>query len=67
MTRTDLIGKTIIHNGHAWEITGVGARTDKAIYLHLASKTRKTQQSNGWCPIQIGDYVPVEALSTLTR
>lgn len=51
-------GLKITHDGDTWRIVGTGAvREDGKTFCHLASTTRGRQQSNGWVPMQIGDWV----------
>lgn len=54
--------KTIQHDGDTWYVLAYGSkREDGKVFAHLASTTRGTQQKNGWCMMQICDWVEVEA------
>ena len=51
-------GVKITHEGDVWRILGVGSvRDDGKTYCHLASETRGIQQTNGWVPMQICDWI----------
>jgi hypothetical protein len=48
---------TIKHDGDTWRVLGEGAVRNGKTYCHLASTTRGRMQSNGWRPVQIGDWI----------
>lgn len=60
--RDQFMDKTVVHMGDAWRVIGVGAQRDGNTFCHLASTTRGRQQKNGWCPIQINDWVDTAVL-----
>lgn len=60
--RKQFVDKTIVHIGDAWRVIGVGAQRDGNTFCHLASVTRGRQQKNGWCPVQINDWVDTKIL-----
>lgn len=51
-------GLQVSHDGDTWRILGAGVvREDGMTFCHLASKIRGRQQTNGWVPVQINDWV----------
>ena len=55
--------QTIQHEGDTWRVVGRGVtREDGAVFCHLISTTRGRQQRNGWCPVQVLDWVPDDKL-----
>ena len=56
------LDKIIVHMGEVWKVIGVGAQRDGNTFCHLANTSRGRRQKNGWCPVQIGDWVDTEVL-----
>lgn len=51
------------HDGDRWRVLATGTtRPDGYTYCHLASTTRGRQQRNGWCPVQICDWIAADVL-----
>lgn len=67
MDKQQFIGKTIVHMGEVWKVVGVGAQRDGNTFCHLASLGRGRQLKNGWCPVQINDWVDTEVLNAVAR
>lgn len=44
-------------DGDTWRVVGIGASREGKTFVHLASMTRIRQQKNGFCPIQMGEWV----------
>lgn len=49
-------------DGDTWRIIGTGAYSAGAVYCHLASTTRFTQQRNGQVPLQMGAFVSADSV-----
>jgi hypothetical protein len=62
MDKQQFIDKIIVHMGDVWRVIGVGAQRDGNTFCHLASTHRGRKQKNGWCPVQINDWVDTEVL-----
>jgi hypothetical protein len=54
--------RTITHGGDTWRVLSEGATVLGQTFCHLASTTRGRQQSNGWMPLQINDWIPDDQL-----
>ena len=54
----------IVHMGEEWRVIGVGVEHGDSTFCHLSSLTKGRQQKNGWCPVQIGDWVKTEVLKS---
>lgn len=57
MSKQQFLDKVIVHMGDAWRVIGVGAERDGNTFCHLSSITRERRQIDGWCPVQINDWV----------
>jgi hypothetical protein len=53
---------TIQHDGDTWNIVSQGASRDGKVFCHLASTTKGSHQRNGFCPLQINDWIDHEAI-----
>jgi hypothetical protein len=60
--KDSFLGKVIVHIGDVWKVIGVGAQRDGNTYCLMASTHRGRQQKNGWCPVQINDWVDTAVL-----
>lgn len=56
------LDKIIVHMGETWKVIGVGAQRDGNTFCLMANTSRGRKQKNGWCPIQINDWVDTEVL-----
>lgn len=54
-------------DGDAWRVIGAGAYSAGAVYCHLASTTRFTEQRNGRRPLQIAAYVEAGKVEAALR
>ena len=63
MTKRNLIDRTIEIDGDTWRVLGVGTEHEGKVFLHLASTTRFRQQRNGKVPVQMADWLDIEALA----
>ncbi len=53
--------QTIQYEGDTWRVLARGiTREDGATFCHLASTSRGRQQRNGWCPVQMCDWIPAD-------
>jgi hypothetical protein len=56
----------IKHDGDTWRVLSLGrVREDGKIMAHLASTTRGFNQRNGFCPLQINDWISSEEVVDL--
>lgn len=60
--KDSFLGKVVVHIGDVWKVVGVGAQRDGNTFCLMASTHRGRQQKNGWCPVQINDWVDTEVL-----
>lgn len=57
------VNHTLVHMGDAWRVLGVGAQREGNTFCLLAILTRGRKQKNGWCPMQINDWVDSAVLA----
>jgi hypothetical protein len=62
MDKQQFIDKIIVHMGEVWRVIGVGAQREGNTFCHLVNTQRGRKQKNGWCPVQINDWVDTEVL-----
>lgn len=62
--KTGLIDLKIYRDGDTWRVIGAGATRDGKTMLHLASLTRGQNQKNGFCPLQICDWVEADVIQS---
>lgn len=50
------------HDGDTWRVLSFGTASEGKVFAHLASTTRGFRQKNGWCPLQINDWIDLADL-----
>lgn len=65
MTKQIEAGQTVVVDGQAWRVLGVGASQDGATYVHLASESRGAAQKNGkFSPVQCCGWLRGDTLTS---
>jgi len=60
--KDSFLDKVVVHIGDTWKVIGVGAQRDGNTFCLMASTHRGRKQKNGWCPVQINDWVDTAVL-----